>query len=353
MWGRRRIRQLEVEVAEAWAGQHDLRRRLELFERIAAAAGAGLGEADWWADAVTDEPPPPALVAAAGASGPRPGAVCLDAAGCDMIAVADQPGNAFDWWAAICCTAAGGDAEDVTLIMHRGLPDGLMAVARRQGTDGAFAIVLSDALDPARQREAVRAVIRAVRSRHWTPALMPAPVAAMTASVSAARGAAGRLGHLLRTRAGVAAGATAAAVGLAAAAQLTLAGLHNPNPTASGTGSGATRPVPALSLPGSGSPRPAAGGSGSGRSRSGTSGGSQPGAHVVSVTNPRGGQSSAPAPSSSSPVTSTSTAPTQPTPTPTTPVSTPTPTPTPTPTSGSGSGGSGTCVIVLGLKVCV
>ncbi len=40
MWReKRRLRQLENEVAQARAGQADLQRRLELFEKIAAAAG--------------------------------------------------------------------------------------------------------------------------------------------------------------------------------------------------------------------------------------------------------------------------------------------------------------------------
>src|SRR5260370_38352441 len=52
----RRMRRLENEVAEAKAGQAELQRRVELFEKIAAAAGVELD------DAVAADSRPPSLL---------------------------------------------------------------------------------------------------------------------------------------------------------------------------------------------------------------------------------------------------------------------------------------------------
>src|SRR5260370_17687389 len=54
-----RMRRLENEVAEAKAGQAELQRRVELFEKIAAAAGAELDH-----PAAMDSVPPSLLAAA-------------------------------------------------------------------------------------------------------------------------------------------------------------------------------------------------------------------------------------------------------------------------------------------------
>src|SRR5690349_2928188 len=67
MWKERRsqrMQRLENEVAAGKAERAELRRRLELFEKIAAAAGATLDDpaADTMA---TAEPVPPTLLAAA------------------------------------------------------------------------------------------------------------------------------------------------------------------------------------------------------------------------------------------------------------------------------------------------
>jgi hypothetical protein len=93
--GRRtRIRRLEDAVAEAKASQAELMRRLELFERIAAAAGADIGG-----------PPaadvPQSLITAA--QDPREDApVRLDVGGREFIAVlGGEGGDPREWWAAI------------------------------------------------------------------------------------------------------------------------------------------------------------------------------------------------------------------------------------------------------------
>jgi hypothetical protein len=92
---RQRIRQLEDAVAEAKASQAELARRVELFEKIAAAAGVEL----------SDRPPasavPKPLMAAA--QDPRQDApVHLDVAGREFVAVVGgEGGDPHEWWAAI------------------------------------------------------------------------------------------------------------------------------------------------------------------------------------------------------------------------------------------------------------
>lgn len=98
MWlarGRQRIQRLEHAVAEATASQAELARRVELFEMIAAAAGAELSDQP----AVADVPRP--LMAAA--QDPRQDApVHLDVAGREFIAVVGgEGGDPHEWWAAI------------------------------------------------------------------------------------------------------------------------------------------------------------------------------------------------------------------------------------------------------------
>ena len=96
MWrGRRRLRQLESEIAEAKANQAELRRRLELFEMIAAAAGVA-------ADSPAPTAPvPPVLVAAARELHRRDVPVRLDVGGTEVIAVIGGEGDPGRWWTAI------------------------------------------------------------------------------------------------------------------------------------------------------------------------------------------------------------------------------------------------------------
>ena len=96
MWhGKRRLRRLEDEVADARAEQASLRRRLELFEMIARAAGAP----------VTGEPPaapmPPGLVAAAREVHSADVPVRLDVGGTEVVAVIGGAGDPREWWNAI------------------------------------------------------------------------------------------------------------------------------------------------------------------------------------------------------------------------------------------------------------
>jgi hypothetical protein len=90
------MRRLESAVAEARAQQAELARRLELFEKIAAAAGLEL-----------DEPPattsvPPSLLAAARDPDSSGTSVRLDVDGHELIAVVDgERGDPREWWAAI------------------------------------------------------------------------------------------------------------------------------------------------------------------------------------------------------------------------------------------------------------
>jgi hypothetical protein len=85
-----RMRRLESEVAAGKADRAELRRRLELFEKIAAAAGATLDD--------------PAQNDAGATQDPRhSGApVRLDVDGSELIAVVDgEGGDPHEWWSAI------------------------------------------------------------------------------------------------------------------------------------------------------------------------------------------------------------------------------------------------------------
>jgi hypothetical protein len=97
---RQRMQQLEDAVAEAKASQAELTRRVELFEKIAAAAGADLSDGSPAADV------PRPLMAAA--RDPRQDApVHLDVAGREFIAVVGgENGDPHEWWAAIQHLAA-------------------------------------------------------------------------------------------------------------------------------------------------------------------------------------------------------------------------------------------------------
>jgi hypothetical protein len=92
VWRKRRgFRRLADELAEARVEQAELRRRIEAFEMIAAAAGA----------AAPDGPVPPALVAAAGERRSSDVPVRLDVADSEVFAVVGGPGDPREWWTAI------------------------------------------------------------------------------------------------------------------------------------------------------------------------------------------------------------------------------------------------------------
>jgi sugar/nucleoside kinase (ribokinase family) len=95
---RQRIRRLENALAQARAEQAQLSRRVEMFERIAAAAGLELGRRQPTAAA---EVPPPLLAAAQDARS-HGASVRLDVDGREFIAVVGgEHGDPREWWAAI------------------------------------------------------------------------------------------------------------------------------------------------------------------------------------------------------------------------------------------------------------
>jgi hypothetical protein len=96
------MRRLENEVAEMRAGQAELARRVELFEKIAAAAGLELG------DSAATEPVPASLLAAAQDPRQNGAPVRLDVDGRELIAVVDgEGGDPREWWSAIRRLASG------------------------------------------------------------------------------------------------------------------------------------------------------------------------------------------------------------------------------------------------------
>lgn len=99
-----RMRRLENEVAAGKAERAELRRRLELFERIAAAAGATLDDPAQNDAGATDTPAPvpPSLLAAAQDPRRSGAPVRLDVDGSEFIAVVDgEGGDPHEWWSAI------------------------------------------------------------------------------------------------------------------------------------------------------------------------------------------------------------------------------------------------------------
>jgi hypothetical protein len=96
----RRLRRLEEELASAKVERAELSRRLELFESIAAVAGA------LRAGPVPTAPIPPGLMAAARDPGGRDLPVRLHVAGTEIIAVVDSQGDPREWWTAIWHLAA-------------------------------------------------------------------------------------------------------------------------------------------------------------------------------------------------------------------------------------------------------
>lgn len=97
MWRRRRgVRRLADELAEARAEQAELRRRIAVFEMIAAAA----------APPDLTDPVPPALAAAAREHRGTDVPVRLDLSGAEVVAVIGGGGDPHEWWAAIRRLAA-------------------------------------------------------------------------------------------------------------------------------------------------------------------------------------------------------------------------------------------------------
>jgi hypothetical protein len=95
------MQRLEDAVAEAKASQAELMRRVQMFEEIAAAAGAELSD-----QAENGRQPPAADVPRplmAAAQDPRQDApVHIDVAGREFIAVVGgEGGDPHEWWAAI------------------------------------------------------------------------------------------------------------------------------------------------------------------------------------------------------------------------------------------------------------
>jgi hypothetical protein len=106
VWRRRsRIRRLEDQIAEGKAERAELRRRLELFEMIAAATGAAQPVP------APSAPMPPTLVAAARDSRAQDFPVHLDVAGTEVVAVIGGAGDPREWWTAIWQMAGPAEAQ--------------------------------------------------------------------------------------------------------------------------------------------------------------------------------------------------------------------------------------------------
>jgi hypothetical protein len=102
--GRRRLAQLEKELAATRAEQASLQQRVDLFEKIAAAAGASLDEtAPGEHPAGSLAPVPATLLAAATGRRAEGSPVRLAVGGRDVIAVIgdDEGGDPREWWSAI------------------------------------------------------------------------------------------------------------------------------------------------------------------------------------------------------------------------------------------------------------
>jgi hypothetical protein len=97
--GRRRLRRLEDAVAEAREERAELQRRVDVFEKIAEAAGASLN--DPASDPAPAAPVPSALLAAAWDPDEDGVPVRLDVDGREVIAVVGEGGDPRQWWLAI------------------------------------------------------------------------------------------------------------------------------------------------------------------------------------------------------------------------------------------------------------
>jgi hypothetical protein len=102
--GRRRLAQVENELMATRTAQRVLQQRVDMFEKIAAAAGASLHEAgsgDGTAGSLA--PVPPNLLAAAAERRAEGSPVRLAVGGRDVIAVIgdDEGGDPREWWTAI------------------------------------------------------------------------------------------------------------------------------------------------------------------------------------------------------------------------------------------------------------
>jgi hypothetical protein len=103
---RHRLQRLETELAAGRAERAQLRRRLDWFETIAAAAGAPPPGAE------PAEPMPVSLVAAAREPRAQDVAVRLEVAGTEVIAVIGGAGDPHEWWSAIRHIANATDPEE-------------------------------------------------------------------------------------------------------------------------------------------------------------------------------------------------------------------------------------------------
>ena len=118
MWReKRRLERLEREVAEARAERAALQRRVDLFEKIAEAAGATLDDAaldetaldETALDATVPAAPVPLSLLAAAQDPRQTGSpVHLAVGGNDVIAViGNEGGDPLEWWSAIQRLASG------------------------------------------------------------------------------------------------------------------------------------------------------------------------------------------------------------------------------------------------------
>jgi len=130
-------------------------------------------------------------------------------------------------------------------IRHLNLPAGLSALARRS-PDGDLEIFVSDALEPLRQRAAVRVALRSSRQSGWRAGLLPVPLVPLRAvGISGLRAAA----RALRVHALASTAAATLAVAAAAALIIALPQHHVPLSAGKQPAAGrlATTPGPARS----------------------------------------------------------------------------------------------------------
>jgi hypothetical protein len=97
--GRRRLRRLENAVAEAREERAELQRRVDVFEKIAEAAGASLRDPANHPAPI--DPVPSALLAAAWDRDETGVPVRVDVDGREVIAVIGEGGDPREWWTAI------------------------------------------------------------------------------------------------------------------------------------------------------------------------------------------------------------------------------------------------------------